>query len=67
VKGKKRGQKGFAREEDEIEAMAEFMDLMEDDMSWSEPKVMSAEMRDILKAARNHPDKAIPPGGETRI
>jgi hypothetical protein len=61
-KGKKRSRGGYEREEDEIEALDEMEDLMEDDMSWFEPKVMSAEMRDILKAARDHPLEAIPVG-----
>jgi hypothetical protein len=40
--------------------MGEFMDLMEDDMSWFEPKIMLSEMRDILKVAWSHPDEAVP-------
>jgi hypothetical protein len=62
-KEKKRSRKGYEREEDEVKAMNDFADLMEDDMSWFEPKVMSAEMRDLLKAARNHPEEGFQSDG----
>jgi hypothetical protein len=54
-KGKKRSHDRKEKELQEFEAIDEFMDLLEDDMSWYEPKVMSKEMKEILKATRAHP------------
>ena len=36
------------------------MDLMEDNMSWYEPKVMSDEMSSMLRELRAHPKLAKP-------
>jgi hypothetical protein len=62
VKGKKRLRNGQEKELEEFEAVDEFMDLLEDDMSWYEPKLMSKEMKEIFKATRAHPKrvKAVP-------
>jgi hypothetical protein len=54
-KGKKRSRYGEDKIETECEAMDKFMDLLEDNMCWYEPKVMSKEMKEILKATRAHP------------
>jgi hypothetical protein len=54
-KGRKRSHDGVEKELEEFDAMDEFVDLLEDDMSWYEPKLMSKEMKEILKATRAHP------------
>jgi hypothetical protein len=60
VKGKKRSRDGQEKELEEFEAVDEFMDLLEDDMSWYEPKLMSKEMKEILKATQAHPKQVKP-------
>jgi hypothetical protein len=60
VKGKKRSRDRREKELEEFEAVDEFMDLLEDNMSWYEPKLMSKEMKEILKARRAHPKRVRP-------
>jgi hypothetical protein len=60
VKGKKRSRDGHEKELEEFEAVDKFMDLLEDNMSWYEPKLMSKEMKEILKATRAHPKRVRP-------
>jgi hypothetical protein len=54
-KGRKRSRDGLEKEIEEFDVVDEFLDLLEDDMSWYEPKLMSREMKEILKATRAHP------------
>jgi hypothetical protein len=60
VKGKKRSRDGREKEFEEFEADDKFMDLLEDELSWNEPKLMSKEMKEILKATQAHPKRVRP-------
>jgi hypothetical protein len=51
---------GDLKEADEFRVMEEFIELIEGDMYWYEPKVMSEERKENLTASWAHPDLAIP-------
>jgi hypothetical protein len=55
-KGRKRAREEDSQTKDEFTLEDPFLsDLMEDDMKWYEPKIMSQDMKEILKETRAHP------------
>jgi hypothetical protein len=54
VQCRKRSRDGFVLER-EFEVLKDYTEFMEDDMGWFQPKVMTEEMKTMLKAMRAHP------------